>query len=212
MANDFIIEGIFPIPIYSTYRNLGLNSTEKKEIKKIADHVHQHHKPEIEGWTSDLNLTMSANTYVLDASKLKKLKEFCEQHLKVYIKQTQVRQEADFYITQSWISVTRPGESHFPHRHPNSMISGVFYVSTIEEYKDRILFYNPNEKEEPIKIDPSPVCTYDVIDYQLILFPSWLAHGVEKNKSTKDRICISFNTFVKGTFGSVEERNRLVLQ
>ena len=31
-------------------------------------------------------------------------------------------------ITQSWINFTKKGEYHHPHAHPNSLISGVFYV------------------------------------------------------------------------------------
>ena len=35
----------------------------------------------------------------------------------------------DFYITQSWVNVATKGENHHSHRHPNSMLSGVYYIS-----------------------------------------------------------------------------------
>ena len=46
----------------------------------------------------------------------------------------------------------------------------------------------------------------------LLLFPSWLSHGVKPNEQqTKDVISISFNTFVRGTLGQRENLNRLIL-
>ena len=46
----------------------------------------------------------------------------------------------------------------------------------------------------------------------LILFPSWLEHGVEQNeKATTNRISLAFNTFVKGTIGMADALNELIL-
>ena len=48
---------------------------------------------------------------------------------------------------------------------------------------------------------------------KLILFPSWLEHRVESNeKAITTRISISFNTFVKGTFGAASSLNELILK
>ena len=47
----------------------------------------------------------------------------------------------------------------------------------------------------------------------LVLFPSWLEHSVERNeKASSDRISISFNVFMKGTIGSENNLNELILQ
>ena len=54
------------------------------------------------------------------------------------------KEELDFYITQSWINITKPDEFHHEHFHTNSIISGVFYISTEED--DAITFSNPNIK------------------------------------------------------------------
>ena len=45
----------------------------------------------------------------------------------------------------------------------------------------------------------------------LILFPSWLEHGVEQNeKATTNRISLAFNIFVKGTLGSRDQLTELI--
>ena len=119
--------------------------------------------------------------------------------------------ELDFYITQSWLNITKPGEFAYPHFHDNSIISGVFYVSTIEN--DNILFSDPFYKMEGLKLNNRTVCRFGVKDYQLIIFPSWLLHGVELNESAKgDRISIAFNTFVKGNVGERDNNTELFLR
>ena len=197
---EFGIIGIFPCPVYVTKRDSNLDSTEEKEIEDIIE----------EGMhPSESQKLTSLNHFIFD-TKLYNIKEFCEEHIKTYVKEIKYSEtELDFYITQSWLNVTKQGKDNPQHRHPNSIISGVFYVSTIEY--DRILFYNPLERQEILQFDNSSAYALEVEDCQLILFPSWLQHSVEKNKSTQDRISISFNTFAKGTFGQDDRLTKLVL-
>ena len=122
----------------------------------------------------------------------------------------------NFYITQSWLNLTEPGGSHHKHAHPNSIISGVFYVATVEE--DRIYFYDSNEimknriefKIREFHHYNSSIWFFNINDFDLILFPSWLQHAVKPNKkATTDRISISFNVFAKGILGWGENFNEL---
>ena len=38
-----------------------------------------------------------------------------------------------------------------------------------------------------------PRISYKVHEGMMLIFPSWLLHGVEMNMSDQDRVCISFN-------------------
>ena len=161
----------------------------------------------------------STNSYIFNG-KLKKLKQFCEEQLKIYVEQAIVpKEELDFYITQSWLNITKPGEYHHDHSHQNSIISGVFYISTEED--DKITFGDPNVKlRDLIKFEKkefnvwnSASWFFPSITNELLLFPSWLNHKVDVNeKATTDRISISFNTFVKGTLGSRKDLTELILK
>ena len=161
----------------------------------------------------------SNNSYIFSNGKLKKLKQFCEQQLKIYVEQViNPKEELDFYITQSWLNINKPGEWHHNHSHPNSLISGVFYVATGED--DKIMFDDPNVRiKEIIKLEPkehniwnSPNWFFNVNNNELFLFPSWLSHKVEENKkATTDRISISFNTFARGGLGSKSDLTELIL-
>ena len=208
MSNDFEVIGAFPIPVYHTHRNSDLDLIEKKEIEDIID----------KGMWSRVSHSVSQNNFIFD-TKLKNLKEFCEQHIKKYAEEIlNPKQELDFYITQSWLNITKPGEYHHKHSHSNSIISGVFYISTKED--DNITFSDPNAKvKELISFESkefnlwnATIWTFPATNNALILFPSWLDHGVNPNKeATTDRISLSFNTFVKGTLGLRKDLTELIL-
>ena len=205
---DYQIEGMFPLPLYIAKRDSNLDSTEEKEIEDIIE----------EGMYLDSNMT-THNTYIFN-NKLKKLKQFCEMHIDNYVKQLlNHEEEINYYITQSWLSITNPGEYHHPHYHSNSLISGVFYLATEED--DSITFEDMNFKiKQQINIEPKEwnvsnavTWTFPAITNELIMFPSWLNHRVLVNeKATTDRISISFNTFVSGTLGVKTNLNELILK
>ena len=206
---SFGIKGIFPCPVYFAHRNSDLDSSEIKDIEDIIN----------EGIHPSVSNSVSQNNFIFD-TKLKNLKEFCEQHIKKYAEEIlNPKQELDFYITQSWLNVTKPGGFHHPHSHPNSIISGVFYISTEED--DKITFTDPNAivreiikfEKEKFNIWNSATWFFNVTNNELVLFPSWLGHQVKVNeKATTDRISISFNTFVKGTLGKKTDSTELILK
>ena len=159
------------------------------------------------------------NTHIFD-SKLKNLKEFCEHHIKIYVKEVlNPKEELDFYITQSWLNVVEPDGNIQQHWHSNSIISGVFYIST--EDGDSIKFIDPNIKlRELILFEPKDHHIWNSTGWslssennELMLFPGWLNHQVVPNKkASTDRISLSFNTFVKGIFGEKGGLNELILK
>ena len=206
---DPYINSIFSCPVYTTKRDSILTPEEERDIAKIVE----------EGVYKNIGNSTSNNNYIFD-DKLKEIKQFCEQQLKIYVEQVIVpKEELDFYITQSWLNITKPGEYHQDHCHANSIISGVFYIST--EEGDKITFQDPNSKiKKLISFEDKEHIIWNSINYsvhsitnELILFPSWLDHGVEVNeKATTDRISLSFNTFVKGTLGKRTNLTEVILK
>ena len=201
--------GIFPCPVWVVKRDSNLSSKEDKDIEDIIKEGMK--KP----WGGN---STSNNTYIFN-SKLKEIKQFCEQQIKIYAEEViNPKEDLDFYITQSWLNITNPGGFHHKHSHQNSIISGVFYISTEED--DKITFNDSDKVKKLIAFEPkeyniwnSSVWTFSVNTNELILFPSWLDHGVEVNeKATTDRISLSFNTFVRGNLGKPKELSGLILK
>ena len=156
--NEPRVDYMFPIPLYSVSRGEELDLSEKKDIEDIIKG----------GLRFDGRHSYSDDTYIFN-TKLKELKEFCEHHLKIYFKEIiNTKEDLDLYITQSWVNVTKPGQSHQMHCHPNSIVSGAFYIET--DINQKLNFYDPNAKM--IQINASDVLSFDVNKNILILFPS----------------------------------------
>jgi len=111
---------------------------------------------------------------VLSEPELTDIKSFCLNSLYKYTNNT------DIEITQSWLYFSMPGESLHSINHPNSFISGIFYVNA------RIALHNIvfSEIEETISTGRG----------DLLLFPSNLLHHEPKNTGNDLKISIGFNT------------------
>ena len=204
-----VMSGIFPTPVYSIIRESTLIPEEEGDIAKIIEG----------GMYKNSGNSSSVNSYIFN-DNLRDIEQFCGQQLETYIEEViSPKEELDVYITQSWLNVTNPGGFHHPHYHPNSIVSGVFYIAVEED--DNITFGDPNVKmrewfsceKKDINVWNSVTCGFTVHSNELFLFPSWLTHQVEANKkATKDRISISFNTFIKGTLGQQKDLTELILK
>lgn len=198
------ITPLFGVPVYQA-------SVEHTFTKEIA-------------FISSLELikakTNSVSKYVsvLDNAELEVCKKICQEHLDVYIKNT-LDCKQEFYITNSWIARSKPGESHHVHFHPNSIVSGVLYLQANPNCGDIILHHKSSLRNNfdfsydlnSYNIFNSQTWRYSVQTGHILIFPSWVNHSVEENKSDQDRIILGFNTFVRGAFGEAEYSANLKL-
>lgn len=107
--------------------------------------------------------------------------------------------EEAFEITGLWANLNAPGVAHRIHYHPNNFLSGIYYVQT-QEGADTVIFHDPRSQTGIIR-PPVTELTAENTDQvvvkikngMLLLFPSWLSHSVDANKSDETRISISFN-------------------
>lgn len=146
---------------------------------------------------------VSINTHILEEDFLSDLKEFILNSLKEYFESVMPEEKVTPYITQSWVNFSDYDQYTHPHRHPNSIVSGVFYVSAEDciEFFDGGINFNIKETKT----------TFYVNTNDLILFPSTLMHFVPANKSSQMRTSIAFNTFASGQFGKDDKLTGLKL-
>lgn len=155
---------------------------------------------------SNIGNTTSVDHLILKSKKLTKLRDFIETKMSEYFVEVyKPKHKVNLKITQSWTNYTEQGQYHHKHKHPNSFISGVFYVHADKE-KDKIYFYRSGYQQ--IKLPPSEwniwnsdSWWFEVNTGDLVLFPSSLSHMVETVQSKKTRISLSFNTFPVGHVG-----------
>jgi uncharacterized protein (TIGR02466 family) len=195
------MENLFPIPI-------GFFKYDGEVDKDFL--VNQPQRP------NDGN-TSSEDKYLLKHKKLLSLRQFIEKSLHEYFMATYCpKNDTRLKITQSWLNWTKPNQYHHKHAHPNSLISGCYYVNAHKD-SDKIFFYR--EGYQQIKFPPAEWNAYNSESWwypvgtgDLVLFPSSLTHMVQPVEGEDTRISLAFNTFPIGVIGDENELTALQLE
>lgn len=197
------IENLFPTPIGFYELDKALSDLEVKFIK------------DLETRANDGNTT-SVDNYLLKAKEMKGIAAFVDQCVQDYFKEVYApKHKVKPYVTQSWANYTNKGQWHHKHSHPNSFISGVFYVAA-DATKDRIYFYKDGYQQVKVTTESwnhwnSDSWWFEVGTGKLVLFPSHLTHMVETVQTEDTRISIAFNTFLEGVVGDNQNLTELLL-
>ena len=99
-----------------------------------------------------------------------------------------------------WVNVMPEGGSHTSHIHPNSVISGTYYV-TVPEGAGPIVYEDPRlamMMAAPPRRKTAPRAERSHVSETpapgtLLLWESWLRHEVPLNRAAGERISVSFN-------------------
>ena len=176
----------FKIEIYQTELNLD-NNLLQSFCKDYQQHNKTRQISNVGGYQSD-NLD-------IDNEILLPFVEQLRLHASEYIDMLFI--DADSDIASMWFNVNKHGDRNINHNHPDSSISGVYYVKTPENCGN-IIFNNPGKSIEHLWFNWQDYKTSNIMfparENILYLFPAWLNHFVESNMNeTEERISISFN-------------------
>jgi len=136
-----------------------------------------HHRPELKEFVAILHASVDevGRAYRLDTNR------------------------ASLELATCWALVNGKLASSVVHCHPNSFLSGVYYVNAFEDSGD-IFFQDPRHAAYmfPCPVTEFAPWTLRRVAYRprsggMLIFPSWLYHGVEPNLSDTPRISMSFN-------------------
>ena len=197
------IQNLFPTPV-------GMIDLDRSLTKKELSFILKQDKRPNMGNKTSINHTL------LKSAPLTALRSWLEDQVQEFFKITvNPKQDVSLKITQSWANYSEPGQFHHKHEHPNSFISGIFYVQT--NLSDKVYFFN--DKYQQIKFTPenwniwnSESWWYEAVAGRLILFPSSLTHMVPLVEGDQTRISISFNTFPVGVIGDEMNLTELKLE
>ena len=149
------------------------------------------------GYTSYASL----NDLTRRASVLAELEAEIAKHVAIFARDAQFDLGGRrLRLDSLWVNVMDRDGIHAPHIHPHSVVSGTYYV-TVPAKAGVIQFEDPRlpmmmaapprkktarpENRSFIAIAPKPGA--------LLLWESWLRHGVQANGARRPRISISFN-------------------
>ena len=104
-------------------------------------------------------------------------------------------------MLNGWFNVNQKGNSNQIHTHGGSFISGTYYVQAEQDQSELIFYKNFTEDfviSSAGQIDnftaiSGATCRYPPKTGRLILFPSYVPHGVMPSTSDNERISLAFN-------------------
>ena len=186
---------LFPTPVWTiqleNYKNINEEMYDYIKSKQKNDQIGIN-KSNIKGWHSkDFNLNdkepQNFITFILSSIE------------QIMNDMNWEKEKQTAKINNMWAIINTGGSTNLRHQHGNSTISGAYYVRAPIDSGD-IVFYDP--RPAPVYSHPN-VVSPNLLNAQvngispkegaLVLFPSYLDHSVNENKSNKERIVISFN-------------------
>ena len=125
----------------------------------------------------------------------------------------QIARKDSIKIDNCWININYQGSSNLIHTHPGALLSGVFYVKVpldainsghlafYRDYTESHVIHSAGKFKDNYKMDSTTASKTLFLpkENRLFIFPSWLGHGVEENKTNEERISLAFNLNKKST-------------
>ena len=190
-----IIEKFFPTIVYGKDVQLD-NNKLAQDIINWSNQDKGVKKTNYNGWHSTTDMGNKPEYQLLVTELMRMQKEIYDnEHLDRYAK-----------LGNMWANINPPGGMNMPHIHPNSLFSGVYYVKSqpncgrlkIFDPRPGIQFNMPSRKQGNPGKDFWRDASIEPMTGRIIMFPAWLWHSVEENKSNDIRISVSFNFLQDG--------------
>tara|TARA_B100001250_G_scaffold388261_1_gene386372 strand:+ start:156 stop:740 length:585 start_codon:yes stop_codon:yes gene_type:complete len=188
------VQPVFPTPVYDNKIRGSVFDKVQEEIGDSLSKVDFRFNDSF-GDTHFLSDPTFQENYI-EKHSLDSLSSVIKQNVENYMINIGNTTEIKYRIASSWIALFKPGHYGHLHDHGITDISGVYYYKT--NGKDgNIFFESPNNNlVSSIPFNHlSHSVTYDPQEGVLLLFPGWLKHGINKNKTDETRISLSFNIY-----------------
>ena len=190
--NNARIDTWFPKSIYVVENfNIGNIRLYEKEIKKLKSNKKRNDYIQVDS-SHQIDSLHKKEIFINLFNDIKK-------HILTFLKNLgyddSTLLKMDF--NESWYNISKPGDYLIKHIHPNSIISGAYYLKSNKN--DFITFFdNDNMILSPINYNELSYeyCSYECTPGKLLLFKSNLNHSTNKQIG-KEKIVISFNFNLK---------------
>ena len=200
---------LFPTPLYvNTYHG------DTTEIVKYFD-------------SSEMNETnpgygmISKDSYIIDNPICAPLSNWIMGCFREFATEVMRYDYKELQFAQSWLTYKKPGQFHKAHTHPNTLIAGVFYYDRQED--DAAICFSKEAKSfNRSYLEPSLLPDFNSHPYSqeeiyfspkqnnLIIFPSYVTHGVPPNQTNRMRKALGVNALTKGTLGDKETISEII--
>jgi len=141
---------------------------------------------------------------LLDPS-LKDIATWIEMQAKDYLDNELGIEYDEFFFSESWININAKGGEQKVHNHSNSIISGTYYLKSLDGHPP-LDFHKVKHEAEPFisltehfkqgNPNTSAKLSFPCTQNSMLVFQSQLYHGHMANQLEEDRIGLSWNALV----------------
>lgn len=204
-SNPSLVQ-LFPTSIW--FAPLASNAVTKSTNRELLVEIDQLMETDQAGWKwSDLNYVGGYTSYSSQAqlhktsTTFEKLQTKIDRHVKKYVQSLNWDLRGQqLTMTDCWVNVMPHAVAHSLHLHPNSHISGTYYValpigSGSLKFEDPRMacFMNTPQKLKSTPQNQLPFYSLEPKEGSLALWESWLRHEVAANRGDGYRVSVSFN-------------------
>ena len=193
--SDINLARVFPTTIfyYTIPNHKELNKKLIKEIYRLEKSSEDKNviRSNQGGYHSNLDLQLNSKFNDLTKEILKVSNEIIARDYtyEIYYKQGYKVNK----IKAMWFNINKYLNHNTTHMHPNSWVSGAYYLKTPDIKSKCLDFDDPVRERTYTESFSANTYRHPVCEGMLVLFPGWLTHSVPPNMSKEDRITISFN-------------------
>ena len=168
-----------------------LNPYLEKHIIEWSNQDKGVSKTNVNGWHSQTNMNHKKEYEPLITELFQMQNEIIQEE----------RLDIKARLGNMWANINPPGGYNNGHLHPNSLFSGAYYVKAqsnagrlqLMDPRPGVQQCMPSRKKVKLPRELWRDTYYDPVPGRIIMFPSWMWHKVEPNKSNDIRISVSFN-------------------
>ena len=164
---------------------------------------------------------LSKNSYIIDHPICKPLSDWIMECFKEFATNIMRYRYKELEFAQSWLTYKQPGQFHKAHSHPNTLLAGVFYYD-VQPGDASIVFSKEAKSYNRSYFEPSVLDDYQEHLFSqeeiyftpqqnnLIIFPSYVMHGVPPNNTNRVRKALGINALTKGILGDRETISEII--
>lgn len=141
--------------------------------------------------------------YNIPLTNLKEFTDNVEKHFPFFKEKLGIYEKDELYFKLAFLNETPTGGYNIPHMHAGCILSGVYYFEC-NSNSGNLKLKHPSQAKSLDDYDYENYNSYNSslfnippIKNHLYIFPNYLEHYVESNKSKNNRISLSFNIGVK---------------
>jgi|TARA_R100001460_G_scaffold16846_5_gene36705 uncharacterized protein (TIGR02466 family) len=185
----------FSVPIFEWTDVLSKN--ENKQLEKFALKLEKNEKSEHK--SNEGGFQSEGKTPEIDI-ELKPLYDKIQHCFNEVASQMQYKKDIQVDLSRGWFNVNRKNSYNQLHTHPGCNFACCYYIN-VPKNSGKIIFKNPIQAETHMNhFEYKSYHSFNSIDYNIkpetskfLMWPAYMEHSVETNKTDKPRISFSLN-------------------